>query len=230
MGLNNLRETLFYKVIRIVVPNLLTGLRETKWYARVVHMGRFTMPMMEDDIVNSTTATRADVRAVLTAMSEIVWKRLREGQIVELPPVGNFRLTIQNKGGAETKSAWTPALIKGSHLDFQPTGGMRSVTADLSYHRWGSDTNEVADKLRTLQEKVNNAADELATAEAMHARFEKEAAAEPDNKSLAMMAAGAAKMVESDKVILQILQENLETAKAKAQEGLDDLAALGIYL
>jgi predicted histone-like DNA-binding protein len=230
MGLTNLRETLFYKLIRHSIINIETGLREIKWYARIVYMGRFTMPMMEEEIVSSTTATRADVRAVLTAMSEIVWKHLREGQIVELPPVGNFRLTIQNKGGAVSIAAWTAALIKQANLDFQRTGGMRSITEGLSYHRWGNDTNEVADRLHMLARKVKETAANLAAAQNILDRVKQQAAAAPDDVRKAATVQILTLQVETDKIFLEEAQEAFTEAQAKAKEGEADLAAIGIYL
>jgi predicted histone-like DNA-binding protein len=230
MGITELLEKLIYKLVRKSVPNPSDGTRTNKWYAQIVYMGRATMAMMEDDIVDSTTATRADARAVLTAFGEVMWKRLRAGQIVELPPLGNFRLTILNNGGATTKSQWTTALIKKPHLDFQPTGGMRDVTEHLGYSRWSGDTDEVAAKLHDLELKVEDAANNLAAAELMLTRYRKIAAAAPNDKSKAAAVTGAEGLIEPDKIILEEAKKALAEARAKAYEGVADLAALGIFL
>ena len=67
-----------------------------KWYARVVKQGEMTMDDVERKIQGRCTVTRADVRAVLSALYEVVGMGLKDGYVVNLDELGKFYLSIRS--------------------------------------------------------------------------------------------------------------------------------------
>lgn len=67
-----------------------------KWYAHTLKQGELTMKDIEEQIQNSCSVTRADVRAVIVALQEVVERGLKDGLVVNLDELGKFYLSIRS--------------------------------------------------------------------------------------------------------------------------------------
>lgn len=134
---------MFYKVVERQVGQFTPdGQRVKKWYAKEVAAGRSTFEMIADKIEERCTVTRPDILAVLAAFVDDIKDRLQAGQIVELGELGNLQLTIQNRGGAETREEWSHDLIKKANIVFRPAKGLRDIASSTTFTRWTSGEKE----------------------------------------------------------------------------------------
>ena len=115
---------------------LFDGTKAYRWYARAVATGRTTLEMLAQAISDKTTVTPTDVRAVIDALWREIRRCLREGQIVELGELGNFQLTIRNRGGSETKESWRHDLIRNARILYRATNSMKSIAEGVKFTRW----------------------------------------------------------------------------------------------
>ncbi|MBQ9637372.1 MAG: HU family DNA-binding protein [Prevotella sp.] len=68
-----------------------------KWYAHTLRSGELSMDDIERRIQERCTVTRADVRAVITALQEVVGAGLKDGYVVNLGELGKFYLSIRSE-------------------------------------------------------------------------------------------------------------------------------------
>jgi nucleoid DNA-binding protein len=118
------------------------GGRVDKWYALAMTEGRCTRKMLGQSISQKTLVNGIDVIAVMEALGPEIIAKLLEGQLVELPPLGSFRLSVHNHGGAATKSAWKPSLIKGGYIVFTPYDELRLAALHAHWTRWHNPEEE----------------------------------------------------------------------------------------
>ena len=67
------------------------------WYAHTLKQGELSMQEIEQRIQSHCTVTRADVRAVITALQEVVEEGLKSGYVVNLAELGKFYLSIRSE-------------------------------------------------------------------------------------------------------------------------------------
>ena len=130
-----------YKVLKCKNPKGAAG----TLYAndRAVKTGDYDFDALADDIQYSTTVTKADVIAVLTAAQAYIKKGLLAGQRVVLNELG--ALQIQLKSNCFTQSAisgddFNPAsYIKTVYVRFRPDAKLiKHIRADVSVKRLSS--------------------------------------------------------------------------------------------
>ena len=69
-----------------------------KWYAHTVRdQDEMTMGEIEKKIESRCTLTRADVRAVISALQNVVKEGLQDGRVVNLDEMGKLHLSIRSK-------------------------------------------------------------------------------------------------------------------------------------
>ena len=68
-----------------------------KWFAHTLKQGELTMDEIERRIQDRCSVTRADVRAVITALQEEVENGLKDGMVVNLNELGKFYLSIRSE-------------------------------------------------------------------------------------------------------------------------------------
>ena len=68
-----------------------------KWYAHTLKQGELTMDDIERRIQDRCTVNRADVRAVITALNEVVEMGLKDGYVINLAELGRFYLSIRSE-------------------------------------------------------------------------------------------------------------------------------------
>lgn len=66
-----------------------------KYVAKVRHYQTVDFDTIVDRITESSTLTKADVIATLTAFGEEMQRSLQEGDVVEMPNIGKFKLEME---------------------------------------------------------------------------------------------------------------------------------------
>lgn len=105
---------------------------EKKYYAVVQSKGQTGIDEIAERISASTTATRADVLAVLAALEEQVIDNLESGQTVKLGDIGSFRLSVGGEGSA-TEDTYDTSLIERVKVVFTPSSRMKAGLNSLKY-------------------------------------------------------------------------------------------------
>lgn len=129
---------MLYKVARRNVPTA-SG-REDRYYAVAVAAGRSTLEQIVAKIQARCTVTRPDILAVFAALLDDIEDRLQSGQIVEVGELGNFQLTVHNRGGSATEEEWTNDFIKNASIVFRPSVRFQRIAENTSFTRWQQST------------------------------------------------------------------------------------------
>ena len=101
--------------------------KESLYYANLAPVNPVGLNELAEDISNSCTLTVHDIKAVLSALEECVFKTLRNGQSARLGDLGSFHARICSKAAA-TEEAFTEKPgehIKGVLVRFTPSSKMR---------------------------------------------------------------------------------------------------------
>lgn len=92
---------------------------------------------LAEDISDRCTVHRADVRAVLEALSISATSYLLNGFGVKLGSLGSLSMRIYSKSAPSLKE-WTPDLIKGARVRFTPTVGILAKIKENGFVRASS--------------------------------------------------------------------------------------------
>lgn len=91
-----------------------------KWVPKAIHYNTVTAKELTDEICNYCSATPPDVILVTEALIEIVKRHLQDGDKVEIPAFGTFKLEIDGKC-ADTPDDFSPTKhINGVKIHFIP--------------------------------------------------------------------------------------------------------------
>ncbi|MBO4589598.1 MAG: hypothetical protein J5698_01315 [Bacteroidaceae bacterium] len=130
-----------YKVLKCTNPKGSQGVQ----YAtdRAVKTGDYSFKELAEDIQFSTTVTKADVVAVLTAAQEYIKKGLLAGQRVVLDEIGALRLNLKARCFAQSAISgddFDPStFIKGVRVSFRPEASLiKNLRANYSVRRISS--------------------------------------------------------------------------------------------
>jgi nucleoid DNA-binding protein len=180
--------------------------------------------MIAHSISQKTLANVVDVETIILAVMQEIPERLLQGETVELPPLGNFRLTIQNNGGSETREEWDIKLIKGGHLVYSAPKALREAMRKAPLVRWiNHEAEAIMDHAYATKKKVRKAQTELSSLEQLVAHFEADAAAHPDDKHKAITASGTKAQLALYRDLLDMAREEAAAATAAAKRVEEDL-------
>lgn len=100
-----------------------------------------------EQIAESSTVSKADVKAVLAALPSVMARGMDAGRSVYLEDLGRFRYTIAaKKGGQATADEVTANDVERTRIHFTPEGTRRqgvvtrTMTATAHWVRWNGDT------------------------------------------------------------------------------------------
>jgi hypothetical protein len=205
------------------VPNG-DGTFSLKWLAIAVPTGRSTLRMIAHSISQKTLANVVDVEAIILALVEEIPERLVQGQIVELPPLGNFRLTILNNGSVANRDDWSLSLIKGGHLIYDAPKALREIAKNAPLVQWiNREAEAVLNHAHDVENRVREAEADLASAQRLIKRLAADAAAHPDDKTKAALLDAAQVQEGADRLVLDDVRKELQIAQAAAKRVEDDL-------
>jgi predicted histone-like DNA-binding protein len=96
-----------------------------KFYGTVNIQSNVDLEDIAEEIAYSTTATEADVKAVLSSLQKYIIEHLKNGQSVRLGDLGSFRTTMTSTGVAD-KDKFTASQIKRVRARFTPSSRIQS--------------------------------------------------------------------------------------------------------
>lgn len=105
-----------------------------KAYAKAQVSQELSLKALAKRVSSQTTASRADVTAVIIATVENMIDGLRAGEQVDFGDLGKFRLQITSRG-AETAEKFTAANITGVNIQFIPGEDLKTSSPVWSSHR-----------------------------------------------------------------------------------------------
>ena len=79
---------------------------------------------LAQEVSSNCTVTAHDIKAVVSALEEQIYKMLRNGQSIRLGDLGSFHPTIQSRGAA-SEEEFSKENIRGVKVRFVPSAKMR---------------------------------------------------------------------------------------------------------
>ena len=108
--------------------NIKSNKAYKKWYAHTLKQGELNMKEIEQRIQSRCTVTKADVRAVVTALQEVVEEGLKDGYVVNLAELGKFYLSIRSESVDRPEDFSVQKHVKDIVCKYMPEG--HRVSAD----------------------------------------------------------------------------------------------------
>ena len=93
------------------------------YFASPIEQDKITTEQVEERIVNRTALSRADIRAAITVLAEIVQEELQAGRSVDLADLGTIKV-VSNGKYKEAEKDVTEDSLKTPHVRFFPKKGM----------------------------------------------------------------------------------------------------------
>lgn len=93
-----------------------------KYFGRVVHTGEVTIDQFADEIQRNCSATKSDVKLVLTELQATIKRHLQDGQVVILPEIGRLKLSVETVGVDKPKDFNLKKHLKRVVCKFLPAG------------------------------------------------------------------------------------------------------------
>ena len=103
-----------------------------KAYAKSQITRELSLKELSRRVAAQTTASRADVAAVIIATVENMIDGLRAGEQVDFGDLGKFRLQITSRG-AETAEKFTATNITGVNIQFIPGEDLKNIFSGLEF-------------------------------------------------------------------------------------------------
>lgn len=104
---------------------------ETVYYAEPIRQDRITPEQVENRIINSTALSRADIRAAVTALAEVIREEMFAGRIVDLADLGSFKVVSMGKRMSKEEDV-TVETLNRPHITFYPKAEMRRQASAVS--------------------------------------------------------------------------------------------------
>lgn len=105
---------------------------DAKAYAKSQITRELPLKELSRRVAAQTTASRADVTAVIIATVENMIDGLRAGEQVDFGDLGKFRLQITSRG-AETAEKFTSSNITGVNIQFIPGEDLKTIFSGLEF-------------------------------------------------------------------------------------------------
>ncbi len=87
-----------------------------------------------DSVASYCTASSADVKAVLDAMTHTLVTRLSEGCVVQLQHLGNFQM-LAGSQGSDTELDFTTDMFKRAKIVFRPGAKLRDIINNAKFEK-----------------------------------------------------------------------------------------------
>ena len=98
--------------------------KEFAYHATLLPVTPISMDELATEVSNSCTVTVHDIKAVVSALEERIYKALRNGQSVRLGDLGSFHPRLSSSGTA-TEDEFTMENVRGVRVRFSPSSKMR---------------------------------------------------------------------------------------------------------
>lgn len=118
-----------YRAVKHKLPR-----QEDKYYARACNRYKVTIDDLAELISRSSSASRADVVLVLTALTDLVPSLLLDNKLVQLGELGTVSLHLNSEGEA-TEEAVTWRSIKNVRVRFRAGMKFKKQLSDLRFKK-----------------------------------------------------------------------------------------------
>ena len=98
--------------------------KEFAFYANAFPVNPIGLDEIAEEISGKCTVTAHDIKAVISALEEVMFKHLRNGNSVRLGDLGSFHARISSAGAA-TEEEFSPELLRGIKVRFMPSSKLR---------------------------------------------------------------------------------------------------------
>ena len=98
--------------------------KEFAFHASLVPVNPVRLAELAQEVSDNCTVTVHDVKAVISALEERIYKSLRNGQSVRLGDLGSFHPTISSSGAA-TEEEFSAENIRGIRVRFIGSSKLR---------------------------------------------------------------------------------------------------------
>ena len=108
--------------------------KSSKFYMQPVRKGTISRAKLEAGIVRETSLSRADVRGVLSILSDLVSDYISEGYNVRLEEVGILSLRVKSNG-EENEEDINAKSVKSVSVGFRPATELRDKIAKTKFEK-----------------------------------------------------------------------------------------------
>lgn len=98
--------------------------KEFLYYANAVPVTPIMLDQIAEEISSQCTLTAHDIKAVISALEEVTFKHLRNGESVRLGDLGSFHARLASKG-AVSEEDFTAENFRGIKVRFVPSSKLR---------------------------------------------------------------------------------------------------------
>ena len=98
--------------------------KENLYYANLAPVHPIGLDELAEEISGSCTLTVHDIKAVISALEERIFKSLRNGQSARFGDLGSFHPTLSSSGAA-TEEEFSKENIRGVKVRFTPSSKLR---------------------------------------------------------------------------------------------------------
>lgn len=112
-----------------------------KFYAKPAFNGIKDIDNLAVEISRATSMTKADVKAVLDILVEIIPAHLLDGYIVQLGELGTFRMAFSSKG-VDKPEELLATYIRDIRIMYKPSTTLKSETKKVSFQKDDSIKND----------------------------------------------------------------------------------------
>ena len=98
--------------------------KEFAFHATAVPVNPIGLDEIAEEISGKCTVTVHDIKAVVSALEEVTFKHLRNGNSVRLGDLGSFHARISSAGAA-SEEEFSPELLRGIKVRFMPSSKLR---------------------------------------------------------------------------------------------------------
>ena len=98
--------------------------KENLYYANLAPVNPIGLDELAKEISGSCTLTVHDIKAVISALEERIFKSLRNGQSARFGDLGSFHPTLSSSGAA-TEEEFSKENIRGVKVRFTPSSKLR---------------------------------------------------------------------------------------------------------
>ena len=98
--------------------------KEYAFYASALPVNPIALDEIAEEISGKCTVTSHDIKAVLSALEEVTFKHLRNGNSIRLGDLGSFHARLSSSGAA-TAEEFSPDNLRGIKVRFLPSSKLR---------------------------------------------------------------------------------------------------------
>lgn len=122
-----------YRIVSKKVSDMKGGAKVEKFYAQPVYGSKVDFERVCKRAAERSTASSADVKAVLDCVNYVLTDELAQGNIVQLGELGNFRPSLSSIGADSAEEFTVATNMRKGRIIFTPGKALRNANASLSF-------------------------------------------------------------------------------------------------